>query len=113
MLCNIASAPGKPPDQTYPTRFHGNPVSTWPRSHSAALHRTANRQIRAAGGEVARATFELGKAEDRLLALADDADVDLLVVGARGEEAPATRRMLGGVSDHIVARSPRPVLVVK
>ena len=28
VLCNIASAPGKPPAQTYPTRFHGNPVRT-------------------------------------------------------------------------------------
>ncbi|WP_373046186.1 universal stress protein [Vulgatibacter sp.] len=72
----------------------------------------AARRITDAGGKVARKTFELGKAGDRILALGDAWDVDLIVIGARGR-TPARRRFIGGVSDRVAARSMRPVLVVK
>ena len=76
------------------------------------IHDAAER-IEAAGGRVAQALFELGKPPERLLAQAEAADVDLIVVGARGEHSPGMRRLLGGTSDHLVARSQRPVLVLK
>lgn len=72
----------------------------------------AAQRIRDGGGKVSLTCYELGRTEDRLLALAEAGDVDLIVVGARGRH-PATRRMLGGVSDRIVHGTTRPVLVVK
>lgn len=72
----------------------------------------ARRSLEASGCVVERAGFELGQAPDRLLALADTLDVDLIVVGAHGR-SPARRWILGGVSDHVSSRSPRPVLVMR
>lgn len=72
----------------------------------------AEKRLLATGSIVARSTFELGQAPDRLLALADAWDVDLIIVGAQGK-SPARRWFLGGVSDHVSSRSDRPVLVMR
>lgn len=72
----------------------------------------ARRRIEAAGGKVATTGFELGQAPDRLLALSETLDMDLVVVGAHGK-SPVRRLFLGGTSDRITARSTRPVLVIR
>lgn len=64
------------------------------------------------GGKVAFAGFDLGEAAVRLLSRADVWNADLIVVGATGQ-SPARRFILGGVSDHLVSRSTRPVLVFR
>ena len=71
----------------------------------------AKERIEEAGGEVSRATFEIGDAADRILARAEDWNVDLIVLGARSRN-PTGRLLRRGVSDRVVARADRPVLVV-
>jgi len=73
----------------------------------------AAERIRAAGGRVERTIFELGRPDERILARAEAADVDLIVVGARGDRGATARRVLGGVSDRVVSASTRPVLVIR
>jgi nucleotide-binding universal stress UspA family protein len=51
----------------------------------------------------------VGRPADALLDLADRESADLLVVGHRGRGL--SRAVLGSVSDEVVRRSPRPVLV--
>lgn len=68
---------------------------------------------RSEGARVTSALFDLGDAAERLLARAEADDVDLVVIGARGDRPAATRRLLGGISDRVVARTERPVLVVR
>lgn len=72
----------------------------------------ARQRLEGSGCTIARAGFELGQAPDRLLALADAWNADLIVVGAHGK-SPARRWFLGGVSDHVSSRSDRPVLVMR
>lgn len=64
-----------------------------------------------AAGVVATATVLAGPARDRILDFADAQGADIVVVGASGRPALATR-LLGSVPLALVARSTRPVLVV-
>lgn len=65
----------------------------------------------AAAGVAATATVLAGSARDRILEFAEEQQADIIVVGASDRPAVATR-LLGSVPLAIVARSPRPVLVI-
>jgi nucleotide-binding universal stress UspA family protein len=65
----------------------------------------------AAAGVTATAAVLSGSARDRVLDFAEAQQADVVVVGASGRPALATR-LLGSVPLSLVARSPRPVLVV-
>ncbi len=67
--------------------------------------------LAALGVEHRTETVEHDSAAAGLLAMVDDRDADLLVVGARGHGALADR-LLGGVSYRVTHRSRRPVVVV-
>jgi len=49
---------------------------------------------------------------DAILSLGDELEVDLIVVGSRGR-GPALRIVLGSVSEGVIYRAARPVLVVR
>lgn len=63
-------------------------------------------------GKKAKYVGKLGQSADVILSLAEDAECDLIVVGARGNGA-MTRFVLGSTSDSVVSHASVPVWVVR
>lgn len=56
--------------------------------------------------------YEKGQEARAIISFAEDADVDLIVMGSHGRTGVA-RILLGSVAERVVRRSPTPVLVVR
>src|SRR5215212_10343162 len=69
-------------------------------------------EIEASGGAVAGAHLMEGHSVGEVLALADELDAGLVVVGSRGM-GPIHRLLLGSVSEGLAHRTTRPLLVVR
>ena len=68
--------------------------------------------IRAAGGTLAETHLREGRAAEEITGIAEELEVDLLVVGSRGAGA-AERLVTGSVSEGVVYLAPCPVLVMR
>jgi nucleotide-binding universal stress UspA family protein len=88
-----------------------------------ALHEGAEREaleklwelasrIRAAGGPVAGAHLRTGKVVEEVLGLAEELEVDLIVVGSRDRSGVA-RTVMGSVSGSVVRHARCPVVVAR
>src|SRR5215203_5158186 len=69
-------------------------------------------KVRSAGGEVAEAHLRVGDAAPEIVALAEDIEAGLLVMGSRGQGG-IRRALMGSVSDAVVRHAHCPVLVVR
>ncbi|MEW6637270.1 MAG: universal stress protein [Actinomycetota bacterium] len=70
-------------------------------------------QIRALGGEVAGAHFRVGpRADNEVIRLSEELDVDLVVVGSKGK-GTIERALMGSDTESIVRYCHYPVLVVR
>ena len=70
-------------------------------------------QIESMGGVVAESHFLVGqRADDEIIRLSEDLDVDLIVVGSKGK-GTLKRALMGSDSESIVRYSRHPVLVVR
>ena len=69
-------------------------------------------KIEAAGSRVAQVHFRLGKADREIVALADELDAGLIVVGSHGW-GRIRRALLGEVSEEVICHAHCPVLVVR
>jgi nucleotide-binding universal stress UspA family protein len=69
-------------------------------------------RIRAAGGEVAKAHLRKGRTSGEVIALCEEIDAGLLVVGSRGL-GTVQRILMGSQSEEIVHRAQVPVLVLR
>jgi nucleotide-binding universal stress UspA family protein len=98
-----------------PLPILGDPYYQRALSDELALARTvvaeAAREVSAWGVEVETEILE-GNAADRIVELARSRGADLIIVGSRGRGAVAGA-LLGSVSESIVHKADRPVLVVK
>jgi nucleotide-binding universal stress UspA family protein len=63
-------------------------------------------------GVVVRHVVEVGQAVDRILAVADDLRVDLIVMGTHGRQGFA-RLVLGSVAERVLRRSRVPVMTIR
>jgi len=71
------------------------------------------RQVEALGGEVTKAHFRVGqRADEEIIRLSEELDVDLVVVGSKGKSTIA-RALMGSDAETIVRYSRYPVLVVR
>ena len=70
------------------------------------------KSIEGAGGTVKNAHFRLGRADDEIVALAEQIDAGLVVMGSRGLGG-VRRALMGSVSDSVVRHAHCPVLVVR
>ena len=69
-------------------------------------------EVRSAGGEVAEAHLRIGDAAAEIVALAEDIEAGLLVMGSRGLEGIRSA-LMGSVSEAVVKHAHCPVLVVR
>jgi nucleotide-binding universal stress UspA family protein len=69
-------------------------------------------KVRSAGGEVAEAHLRVGDAAPEIVALAEDIEAGLLVMGSRGQGG-IRRALMGSVSDAVVRHAHCSVLVVR
>ncbi|WP_166396140.1 universal stress protein [Rubrobacter marinus] len=69
-------------------------------------------RIKDAGGAVAEAHLQEGRAADAILGLAEKIEADLVVLGSRGH-GPVERIVIGSVSEGVVRGAACPVLVVR
>jgi len=70
------------------------------------------KKIEEAGGTVAQAYLRSGRRDREIVALADEIDSGLIVMGSRGLGG-VRRALMGGVSDSVVRHAHCPVLVVR
>ncbi|MGF1470716.1 MAG: universal stress protein [Rubrobacteraceae bacterium] len=70
-------------------------------------------QIRAMNGEVTESYFRVGqRADDEIIRLSEELNVDLIVVGSKGK-GTLKRALMGSDSENVVRYSRYPVLVVR
>jgi nucleotide-binding universal stress UspA family protein len=71
-----------------------------------------DRRIRLAGGTVAGAHLRVGEVAEEVVGLAEELEVDLIVVGTRGRSVIG-RALMGSVSDSVVRHARCPVVVAR
>jgi nucleotide-binding universal stress UspA family protein len=69
-------------------------------------------QVEAAGGTVTLAHLSMGKAAPEIVALSEEIDAGLIVMGSTGQGG-IRRALLGSVSESVVKHAHCPVLVVR
>jgi nucleotide-binding universal stress UspA family protein len=69
-------------------------------------------KVRSAGADVAQAHLREGRAAPEIVALAEDIEARLIVIGSRGRGG-IRRALMGSVSDSVVRHAHCPVLVVR
>jgi nucleotide-binding universal stress UspA family protein len=69
-------------------------------------------RVKVAGGTVAGAHLRMGQVDLKILALAEELQADLIVMGCRGLGG-VRRALMGSVSDSVVRHAHCPVLVVR
>jgi nucleotide-binding universal stress UspA family protein len=79
---------------------------------SRELLRKQSWRVKAAGGTVAEAHLRMGAVALEIVALAEEIQADLIVMGSRGLGG-LRRALMGSVSDSVVRHAHCPVLVVR
>lgn len=69
-------------------------------------------RIRETGGEVAEAHLRVGEPDQEIVALAEELESSLIVIGSRGLGG-IRRALMGSVSDSVVRHAHCPVMVVR
>ena len=94
-------------------------ASFWSGVPSGYLEQQARKQldamvekVRSAGGEMAEAHLRVGNAAPEIVALAEEIEAGLIVMGSRGQGG-IRRALIGSVSDAVVRHAHCPVLVVR
>lgn len=71
-----------------------------------------DRGVRIAGGTVAGAHLRIGEVAEEVVGLAEELEVDLIVVGTQGTSVIG-RALMGSVSDSIIRHARSPVVVAR
>jgi nucleotide-binding universal stress UspA family protein len=79
---------------------------------STELLRKQTWRVKVAGGTVAGAHLRMGQVDLEIVALAEELQADLIVMGSRGLGG-VRRALMGSVSDSVVRHAHCPVLVVR
>jgi nucleotide-binding universal stress UspA family protein len=69
-------------------------------------------RVQEAGGKVAQTHLKGGRADDKIVSLAEEMGAGLVVMGSRGQGG-IRRALMGSVSDSVVRHAHCPVLVVR
>jgi nucleotide-binding universal stress UspA family protein len=104
----------------HPGHFVGPEVEEhWLQREQELLEREAQllldtqvEEIEAAGSSVAQTHLGIGKPDEEIVALAEDLEAGLIVIGNRGRGG-IRRALMGSVSDSVVRHAHCPVLVVR
>ena len=71
-----------------------------------------DKNVRIAGGTVAGAHLRIGEVAKEVVDLAEELEIDLIVVGTRGR-SPIGRALMGSVSDSVLRHARCPVVVAR
>src|SRR5215211_1339820 len=77
----------------------------------AMLDRQVER-VQEAGGKVAQTHLKVGRADDKIVSLAEELGAGLVVMGSRGQGG-IRRALMGSISSSVVEHAPCPVMVVR
>jgi nucleotide-binding universal stress UspA family protein len=69
-------------------------------------------KMKATGATVAQAHLRIGRADEEVVVLAEELDVDLIAMGGRGL-GRVSRALMGSVSDSLVRNAHCPVLIAR
>lgn len=97
----------------YRPEYHG--YQTLLESQRAEARRLLDEQaerVAAAGGDVTQAHLRMGRPDAEIVALAEEIEADLIVIGSRGL-GPLRRALIGSVSASVVHHAHTSVLVVR
>lgn len=108
---HVVHAWRRPREYSYPGISHDALISVYNRHAEEVLKKELGR-IRSAGGTVAEAHLETGRAIDAVLDVADEVGADMILLGSRGL-GPVRRVTLGSVSEGVVHHARCPVLVLR
>ena len=77
----------------------------------AMLDRQVER-VQEAGGKVAQTHLKVGRADDKIVSLAEELGAGLVVIGSRGQGG-IRRALMGSVSSSVIEHAHCPVMVVR
>jgi hypothetical protein len=69
-------------------------------------------RVKVAGGTVADSHLRMGVVAEEIVALADELEVDLIILGSRGVRG-IRRALAGSVSEGVYRHAHRPVMVIR
>ena len=91
------------------------PEGTEPARAKREAEKLLNEQVKrieSAGGSVAQSHLRIGGAAEEIVALGEEMEAGLIVVGSRGREG-IRRALMGSVSDAVVRHAHCPVMIVR
>jgi nucleotide-binding universal stress UspA family protein len=69
-------------------------------------------RVQETGGKVAQTHLKVGRADDKIVSVAEEVGAGLIVMGSRGQGG-IRRALMGSVSDSVVRHAHCPVMVVR
>ena len=69
-------------------------------------------RVQEAGGKVAQTHLKVGRADDKIVSLAEELGAGLVVMGSRGQGG-IRRALMGSISSSVIEHAHCPVMVVR
>jgi nucleotide-binding universal stress UspA family protein len=103
---------GEIPPTDYPDRYGYRALYEPHEREARELLEAQIEKMKGAGATVAQEHLRLGRADERIIVLAEELGVDLIAMGSRGLGG-VRRALMGSVSDSVVRHAHCPVLIVR
>jgi nucleotide-binding universal stress UspA family protein len=103
---------GEIPPTHYPDRYGYRALYEEHEREARQLLEAQVKKIEGLGDTVAQAHLRLGRADEEVVVLAEELDVDLIAMGGRGL-GRVSRALMGSVSDSLVRNAHCPVLIAR
>src|SRR5215217_3929207 len=111
-IVTVAEDPFLAPDFTLPFPEAAERHRQQLRKEVQAMLDRQVQRVQEAGGKVAQTHLKVGRADDKIVLLAEELGAGLVVMGSRGHGG-IRRALMGSVSDAVVRHAHCPVLVMR
>jgi nucleotide-binding universal stress UspA family protein len=103
---------GEIPPTHYPDRYGYRALYEEHEREARQLLEAQVKKIEGLGGTAAQVHLRLGRADEEVVVLAEELDVDLIAMGGRGL-GRVSRALMGSVSDSLVRNAHCPVFIAR